>query len=257
MRVLITGAAGRIGTVLVQALSAEFDLRLTDQVIPAWLTDDMDFVVADITDDDEVAALCRGVDAVVHLAGHPNSTDWSVVGSLNIDSARRVFETAAMAGATRLVYASSIHVCGYHPADARLDERLSVRPDGPYGVSKAAAEQILQYVVDRYAISGVAMRICSFRPEPSLARELSTWISPADTVRLVRASLNASIQGFHAIWGISNNRRAKVDRESWAAIGYAPQDDADAFAGALAAAGVDTSLVSEWPLLGGAFVGRR
>ena len=70
MRVLITGAAGRIGTVLRAGL--EFDLRLTDVVEPDGLTADETFVAADLTDAAAVDRAVDGVDAVVHLGAVPD-----------------------------------------------------------------------------------------------------------------------------------------------------------------------------------------
>lgn len=256
MRVLVTGAAGRIGRVLSQGLRPEFDLRLSDRVACSEWPADAEILLGDITDDSDVAAMCAGMDAVVHLAGHPNSTDWDVVRKLNINGTRRVFEAAGQAGARKIIYASSVHVAGYADAGACLTGQMPYRPDGAYGVSKAVGELLLQYASDHYGLAGVALRICAFRDQPGTARELRLWISPGDIVRLVRAALNAGGTGFSTVWGISNNGPASIDRSAWNTIGYAPQDDAADHAGALLAAGVDTGAVSEWPFLGGAFIGQ-
>src|SRR5436190_15986593 len=66
-RVLITGAAGRIGTYLRERLSsADWQLRLLDS---RPFDDDRDVIIADIRDESALAAAMRDVDAVVHLAG--------------------------------------------------------------------------------------------------------------------------------------------------------------------------------------------
>lgn len=253
MQVLITGAAGRIGTVLAAGLAGRYRLRLTDRVDPASVPPNAVFEPGDIGDDAAVASLCRDVDAVIHLAGHPSSSDWEEVGRLNIDGSRRVFEAAARAGARRIVFASSIHVAGFLPADTPFTDDVAPLPDGPYGVSKAAGEMLLRYVCARFGISGVALRICSFEPAPECARHLRTWISPGDMVRLAAAALDAPLDGFNATWGLSNNARAPIERGMWARLGYEPLDDAEAYVAALLGAGVDTGVVSEWPFLGGSF----
>lgn len=253
MHILVTGAAGRIGSMLAQALGDRHTLSLTDIAVPAAPAHSIPVQRRDLAVD-ELHDLCAGVDTIIHLAGHPNSRDWDVVERANVKASRRLIEAALATGVRRFLYASSVHVCGLHPADVELSEALPYAPDSPYGASKAMVEMQLRYAAARHGMTALALRICSFRPAPGNARELRTWISPADTVRYVEAALAADLTGFATCWGVSNNRRARVDRSGWDRIGYAPQDDAEDHVEQLSAAGVDISLVSEWPLLGGAFV---
>lgn len=252
--ILLTGAAGRIGRTLAEGLSMEGKrLRLTDVVAfgeaPAGAT----FVREDLRDPAAAERLCAGADVLFHLAGHPSSTDWDVIQSLNIDPTRRLFEAAARAGVTRIVFASSVHVAGYAPADAQMTSAMPYQPDGPYGLSKVFGETALRYLCDLHGTVGIALRICSFRPEPTNARELRTWLSPGDMVRLANAAVEAPVNGYLNVWGISANARASIDRSPWTQIGYEPRDDASSFVDQLATAGVDVEAVSEWEFLGGAF----
>lgn len=250
--VVITGAAGRIGSVVAQGLHrAGVPVRLTDRREPPEEVAHLPFEVADITDAAAMARIMTGARALVHLAGHPNSRDWAVLEQANFRGTQVAFEAAVAAGVRRLLYASSIHVAGFHPADVRLTADIELRPDSPYGVSKVFGEQLLRYLCERHEIVGVALRICSFAPEPAQARHLRTWLSHGDMLRLVHAGLRTTQTGFSAIWGLSSNRRASVDRDHWKAAGYEPQDEAERFVDALGRSGVDTSLVSEWPDLGG------
>lgn len=256
--VLVTGACGRIGRCVAPGLaSLGLPVRATDIVDGPDADAPFAFHRVDLNDASSVRELCEGVEAVVHLAGHPNSSDWEVLERSNINPTRILLEAAIATGVRRFVYASSIHVAGFAPADARMAPDLAYRPDGPYGLSKALGELMLRQSCDRDGMIGVAMRICSFRDRPGCARELRTWISPDDMVRLAHACVTARVGGFHAVWGLSRNRRAEVDAEHWRAIGYEPQDDAEVHVGALLAAGVDTAVVSEWPYLGGAMAGPR
>lgn len=255
--VVITGAAGRIGLVVALGLErAGVAVRLTDRRNPPPELAHLPFIFADIVDSDALAPVMDGASAVVHLAGHPNSRDWATLEEANLKGTRVVFNTAVSAGVRRVLYASSVHVAGFHPADVHLSPNIALRPDSPYGVSKAFGEQLLNYMCDQHGITGVALRICSFQPEPTQARHLRTWLSPRDALRLVHAGLQMPRTGFSAIWGLSANSRANVDRRHWDAAGYRPQDNAEAFVDALARSGVDTAAISEWPDLGGA-VARR
>ncbi len=255
--VVITGASGRIGLVVALGLDgAGVAVRLTDRRNPPPELAHLPFICADIVDSEALAPVMDGASTVVHLAGHPNSRDWATLEEANLKGTRVVFDTAVSAGVQRIVYASSIHVAGFHPADVYLTSNIALRPDSPYGVSKCFGEQILEYMCDQHGITGVALRICSFQPEPTQARHLRTWLSPGDALRLIHAGLQMPRTGFSVIWGLSANSRSNVDRRHWDAAGYQPQDNAEAFVHALARSGVDTAAISEWPDLGGA-VARR
>ncbi len=82
---------------------------------------------------------------------------------------------------------------------------------------------------DRYGIDAVSCRIGSFLERPETVRNLSTWLSHDDCVRMVDAALTATAPGFAVLYGISANTRAWWDLEPGRALGYEPQDDAEDF----------------------------
>ncbi|MBI4531184.1 MAG: NAD(P)-dependent oxidoreductase, partial [Candidatus Latescibacteria bacterium] len=65
MRVLITGAAGRVGSTLVKGMKDRHELRGLDRVP---MPDLEDAIVGDIADFDTVLKATRDMDAVIHLA---------------------------------------------------------------------------------------------------------------------------------------------------------------------------------------------
>jgi len=232
MRVLVTGAAGSIGRVVTTGLAAGgHDLVPPPDGTPfAWHE-------ADCSDADAVeavfAALSTGgrLDAVVHLAGIPDEA------SLPDELTSHVVTTAALLDAMvahdvpRIVYASSNHAVGRTPrADGVLTEQVLPRADTYYGVAKVAAEALLRLFSDRHGIDAVACRIGSFLEEPASVRALSTWLSPADCVRMVEAALTTPAPGYAVLYGISANTRAWWDLEPGRRLGYEPQDDAEAHA---------------------------
>ena len=121
------------------------------------------------------------------------------------------------------------------------------RPDTFYGVGKVAAEALMSLYVDRYGLDAVACRIGSFVERPETVRNLSTWLSHDDCVRMVEAALTTTAPGFAVLYGISNNTRAWWDLEPGRVLGYEPQDDAEAF--------VDSIVTGEWDAAHGAHVG--
>ncbi|GGD27369.1 NAD-dependent epimerase/dehydratase family protein [Nocardioides daphniae] len=235
MRVLVTGAAGSIGRVVVAALLADGVEVVGLDLVPAPDGVDAQWHTGDCTDPGAVAEVfgAHSFSAVVHLAGHPDELD--LQGSLS----SHVVTTAALLDAMvehdvpRIVYASSNHAVGRTPRTDLVGVDARPRPDTFYGVGKVAAEALLSLYADRYGIDAVACRIGSFLPEPTTRRHLSTWLSPADCVRMVRAALETPAPGFAVLYGISANRDAWWDLEPGRALGYHPQDDAAAYAGRL------------------------
>src|SRR4051812_27776602 len=256
MRVLVTGAAGSIGTVLCSGLVdrgqtvAGLDLTPEPEGFTGpWFT-------ADCADPDAVtavfAALERtgGLDGVVHLAGIPTE------GSLPDELESHVITTAALLdamvayGVHRIVYASSNHAVGRTPRTVSLGVETRPRPDTFYGVAKVAAEGLLSLYVDRYGIDAVATRIGSFLPQPESLRGLSTWLSHDDAVRMFDACLTAPDPGFAVVYGVSANTRGWWDLAPGRALGYDPQDDAERFADQVA-----PSEPSDFDELEGSYVG--
>ena len=232
MRVLVTGAAGSIGTVLVPGL-----VELGHEVVALDRVPEPDghegaFYTVDCGDADAVAAVFaeEALDAVVHLAGYVGET------SLPEQLASHVHTTGALLDAMvehdvrRMVYASSNHAVGRTPRRELLTADTRPRPDTFYGVGKVAAEAVLSLYADRYGIDAVACRIGSFLPRPESVRHLSTWLSHGDCVRMFEAALTATAPGYAVLYGISANTRAWWDLDPGRVLGYVPQDDAEDFA---------------------------
>ena len=235
--VLLTGAAGRIGTVLRGGLPERgWALRSLD-VAP--LPDERpgeEQVVADVTDLAAMVDAAEGVDAVVHMAGLVGEAGWPAISHANIEGTYCTLEAARRAGVQRVVLASSNHATGFtsRPASGLLTEAdAPPRPDTYYGVAKVAMEALGSLYVDRYGMDVVCLRIGSAFPEPSTLRMLATWLSPADTVSLVDAALRAPAPGFQIVWGVSANTRNWWDLTAARALGYEPADDAEVYAEAL------------------------
>jgi uronate dehydrogenase len=235
--VLVTGAAGRIGTVLRGGLPERgWAVRCLDVVPVPDERPGEEQIVADVTDLAAMVDAVTGVDAVVHLAGISGEATWPAVSHSNIEGTYCTLEAARQAGVSRVVLASSNHATGFTPRPAAgplAEADAPPRPDTYYGVSKVAKEALGSLYADRYGMDVVCLRIGSMLPEPTTLRALSTWLSPADTVALVDAALTAPSPGFAVVWGVSNNTRNWWDLSAARALGYQPEDDAEVYAEAL------------------------
>jgi uronate dehydrogenase len=230
--ILVTGAAGHIGTMLRTRLAREGrTLRLLD-IAPITPGTDEEVVTASITDLNVMAAACTGADAVIHLAGIPGEAPWKDILEVNIDGTRTVFEAARRAGVGRVIYASSNHAVGFAPrASFPVPDYAFPAPDTYYGVGKVASEGLASLYHHRYGLDTICVRILTCAELPTTPRSLSTWLSPDDAGRLFEACLTAPSPGFRVIFGVSANTRGGwVSLGEARALGYEPKDDAEIYA---------------------------
>lgn len=233
-KLLITGAAGRIGTAIVPLLRERgHSLRLLDVRDPRAATDDDTVRIASATDLTAMTDAATGMDLVLHLAGYPGERTWRDIIDVNVESTRVALDAAHAAGVPVTVLASSVHATGFTPSDAAGDRVPTPRPDTYYGVSKVVGEALGSLYADRFGMAVVSARIMNFDDRPRSIRSLRIWVSPADLTRLVVAALHAP-SGHHIVWGVSANSRGVVDLAAGRSIGYEPKDDAEAFADVVA-----------------------
>jgi len=253
VRVLVTGAAGSIGRVVTPGLTDQGHEVVGLDLVPSPPGYDGAWHTADCTDPAAVDAVVSASrpDAIVHLAGAPGE------GSLAESLLSHTHTTGALLDAMvahdvrRFIYASSNHAVGRTPRTDSLGVDTRPRPDTFYGAAKVAAEGVMSLYADRYGIDAVSCRIGSFLEEPSTLRNLSTWLSHDDCVRMVEAALTTPSPGYAVLYGISNNTRAWWDLEPGRALGYEPLDDAEGWADRIPARDEDEV---EGSAVGGPFV---
>jgi uronate dehydrogenase len=237
--VLLTGAAGGVGTLMRGLLPAYgYRLRLLD-VRPVPDAGDAEVITADLADQEALRAAVRGVDAVLHLAGISLESTFDAIVRANIEGTYHLYEAVRAEGVRRVVFASSNHTIGYtprpRPGDPLIRAEAARRPDTFYGLSKCFGEDLAQLYADRHGIQTVSVRIGSCFPEPTNVRALSLWLSPADAARLFHAALTADVTGHEVVYGSSANTRRWWDLSGARALGYEPRDDSEVFAAKLIA----------------------
>lgn len=233
--VLVTGAAGIVGTHLRATLAREDRrLRLLDVApLRAGPGEDVEVVEGSLTDRAVLASACRGVSAIVHLGAlATGGFTWRQYLEVNIDGTQAVFDAARHEGVPRVVFASSHHVMGRAPSDVAdaMPEYDYPHPDSYYAISKVAGEALGRLYHDRHGLDVVCLRVGSFRERPTDRRTLWNWLSPGDCTRLFDAALDVPAPGFRVVWGVSRNRTRIMSLDEASAIGYEPRDDANDYA---------------------------
>jgi len=229
-KIVLTGAAGRIGSVI----RAHFDAHER----PLWLTDIRPCAaigpketsqIGDLGDAAFVRQLLTGADTVIHMAGIPDDRPLADLIGPNFLALNQLYATAQELGVRRVIYASSNHTIGMYPVGKKIDTQVAVNPDGDYGASKVWGEALGRMYWEKHGIETVCLRIGSFVERPVSVRHLSTWQSYADFCLLLDASLIAPTLGFEIVYGVSANTRAWWDNSS-SRVPYRPQDNAENFA---------------------------
>ena len=229
--ILITGAAGGVGTILRPRLARPGrTLRLHD-LVELTPGEGEETVRGSVTDLEAMTEACRGVDAVIHLGGISTEAPWAKILEVNINGTYTVFEAARRAGVPRVVFASSNHVVGFHtPDEFPLAEDATALPDTYYGVSKVAGEALGALYAKRYGLDVISIRILTCFPKPPSLRALSTWLSPDDAGRLFEACLAVEKPGYRVVFGVSANTRGGwVSLDGARELGYETRDDAEVF----------------------------
>ena len=140
--VLVTGAAGDVGTHLRRELAGKYALRVSDLRPVKKFRASERYMRADVSKFDDALRITKGVDAVVHLGGYSVEGPWPDILSANIVGCYNVFEAARRNGVRRIVFPSSNHAAGFYRRDQLIDERVYPKPDSRYGVSKVFGEAL-------------------------------------------------------------------------------------------------------------------
>jgi uronate dehydrogenase len=227
-RVVITGAAGDIGTRLRKILKGAYpEIVWSDIRTPADLGAGETFVAADLADYAQVEKLFAGADGVVHFGGFSVEGPWETIHRSNIVGCYNMFEAAYRAGVERVVFASSNHAVGFYPRSERIGTAVTVRPDSRYGVSKAFGEALGALYADKHGLRVTCLRIGNVADEPVDERRLAIWLKPEDLAQLVRIGLDHTDIRFEIFYGASDNEASWWDNSNARRFGYRPQGRAE------------------------------
>jgi dTDP-4-dehydrorhamnose reductase len=234
-KVLVTGAAGNIGSYFAEHSHAKYELTLQVKDLDddaKALEEFGKVVIGDITNLDQMKQLTQGVDTVLHLAGDPDpSATWNSLLNVNIVGTYNTMIAAKASGVRRLIYASSIHAVSGYPADVQVKTSEPVNPGDLYGVSKCFGEALGRYMAEKEGLSCICLRIGAFQPlerarQEESIRMLDAWVSRRDLNQLIERCIDVEQLKFAVLHGLSDNRFKRLDiSDARELVGYDPIDD--------------------------------
>ncbi len=198
MRVLVTGAAGRLGDFVVQELRQQHhEPVLFSRTEPPYEYDDLTWIQGDLCCYEDCLRAMQGVDAVQHLGARPNPTDhprvkarthdFDATFKSNMLGTYYVMQAMVEAGVNCIVMAGSNCALGHGfrisstPFPIQylpIDEEHPTSVEDTYSYSKLAGEELLASYTRAYGIRTYVTRICGILP-PERRAELARAVRPA------------------------------------------------------------------------------
>ncbi len=245
-KVLITGAAGRLGRIATAALSEQCELTLVDVLA---CPDESGFRRLDLARDGaDFCRLAAGHEVIIHLAYVEETEDTAA----NMLMVKTVFRAAlASRPRPRVVLASSTHAVGGHYdwgqepyraiaagsagaaelAAAQITIEHCLWPNSVYGACKGYMELLGRFYADR-GVQVLAVRFGGVREDDQFEPEAgyrSFWLSRRDCERLFQEAVEAEISaGFSVVFAVSANRWRIHDLEpARQLLGWEPEDAAE------------------------------
>lgn len=230
-KLVLTGAAGRLGSYLREPLAA-----MCDELVSTDIADDIGklykgerYAKADLAQMDQIKPLLEGAEMVVHFGAIVDEKPFEELLGPNFIGSYNIWEAGYQHGVRRIVYASSIHAVGMHKKADFIGIDAPHRPDTFYGLAKCFTEDLGSMYWDKRGMESVHLRILS-AAQVNNSRALGSWLSYDDLIQLVTRAVDTPSVGFSVIYGVSNNDRCPVDNAKASFLGYRPKDNAEQFA---------------------------
>lgn len=232
-KLLITGAAGNIGSYYRAHLGDRYALRLAD-IVPIADPSGCETFVCDLSDPEAAQRICAGMETVLHLAANPHTHAefYKDLLDANFKAVYNIYRAAKDQGCRRVIFASSINAVGAYPRDRQIRPEDAPRPGNVYGASKAFGETLGSYFAFAEGLSVICVRIGAVGHREHIKKRSphyyrSIFVSYADLSRLFDRCIETPDIPFAIVHGLSNNRFQRMDLTATRQLlGYEPQDDA-------------------------------
>lgn len=236
-KILLTGAAGRVGSDFRKLEGHRYQLRLAEKKLESLgaAADHEELLAFDCADLDACQNACQGIDAVVHLAADPSPAAdfYDSLLDNNIKAMYNIFRAAKDQGCSRVIWASSVQAIEGYPADVQVRPEMPPKPRNMYAATKVFGEATAHYFAYSEGLSSIAIRIGAFEGNRDSwegtpdARTLCTFVSRRDLSHLIVRCIEVEDVQYAVVQACSDNRFKRMDITSTREIlGYSPQDDA-------------------------------
>jgi uronate dehydrogenase len=224
MRILVTGAAGRVGRIVAAGLKERHQIRGFDREPMPDLTDT---IIGNVSDLDALLLATKDMDAVIHLGSFGGEREWELMLETNYDGTFKVFEAARQNNVRRVAFASRAGLLSSYPKDLTRTMDLQPLPRSTYDISKVFGESMGYMFAHRYDMEVVCVRIGNFsadRDQPEHPHHLSH----GDAVRVFEQAVTHPGVRYEVVFGVSDSNWPMYDMDHGRrTIGYYPQDFAD------------------------------
>lgn len=136
------------------------------------------FVQADLAKETSLHELCKGIDAIVHLAGVPDlNAEFTEVPPENILSTNQLLATARNSGVKRVIFASTARTIDGYRVDKQITSGMAVAPSNRYDVSKCYGEALCSFYATHHGMTFMSLRIGEFEPKDGPPPETKSDLS--------------------------------------------------------------------------------
>ncbi len=167
MKLLVTGGAGYIGSVVTAVLrEGGHQVTVLDSLVTGHrdaVPAEVEFVQADVADSAAVRAVLdgNGYDGVLHFAAlslvGQSVTDPESYFANNVAGSIALVREVVAAGVTRFVFSSTAATYG-EPEVVPITEDAPTKPTNPYGASKLAVDELLRFTAAARPLSATSLR---------------------------------------------------------------------------------------------------
>ncbi len=221
-KILVTGAAGSVGYMVVQeALAAGYQVVATDRRPVEGLPREVQWIKADLTRRVEAARLVQGVDAVVHTAAWVDvHASFEEQAPINLDAVRYLYDAAEGGGVGIFIHFSTGSL--YAPSDAPISEDWPLMPLSGYEQAKVLAEDYLRSKV------GAGPVVNMLRPALIYGPRGKVLVNAVATVPVLLSMLGGRVPGLRGGPRTNLVHCLDVARAALFLVG-SPQADGEAF----------------------------